>query len=338
MKKILIFSRFFIIVVLLFASSMLFAVGEQEAATGVLGGTITLYTSVPQPIADKIQADFQSKFPDITLDVFRSGTSAVTAKIATEKEAGEIQADLVWVAEPSTYEDFKDQDLLLKFTPPEAVNLPGEMKDPEGYYYAGRLINMIIGYNTSIASPPVKWQDLLKPEYKGKLGFPSPLRSGAAIASVKTLADKFGWKYFEDFKANGGLQIKNNSTVRDMLATGELAVGVLLDYMVRGAKAKGSPIDYVWPEEGAVFIPSPIAIFKNSRNPEAAKIFVNYVLSQEGQATMVNLGNFCPVRTDVAPPAATPTFGKIKKLPTNWRTVKEKRQDTKDRWSALFGQ
>ena len=197
---------------------------------------------------------------------------------------------------------------------------------------------MIIGYNTSIASPPVKWQDLLKPEYKGKLGFPSPLRSGAAIASVKTLADKFGWKYFEDFKANGGLQIKNNSTVRDMLATGELAVGVLLDYMVRGAKAKGSPIDYVWPEEGAVFIPSPIAIFKNSRNPEAAKIFVNYVLSQEGQATMVKLGNFCPVRTDVAPPAATPTLGKIKKLPTNWWTVKEKRQDTKDRWSALFVQ
>ena len=110
---------------------MLFAVGEQETATGALGGTITLYTSVPQPIADKIQADFQSKFPDITLDVFRSGTSAVTAKIATEKEAGEIQADLVWVAEPSTYEDFKDQDLLLKFTPPEAGNLPGEMKDPE---------------------------------------------------------------------------------------------------------------------------------------------------------------------------------------------------------------
>jgi iron(III) transport system substrate-binding protein len=327
-----------VIAFLLLGFGLLFAGGGQEVDTEGLGGTITLYTSVPQPIADKIQVDFQSKFPAITLEVFRSGTSAVTAKIATEKEAGAIQADLVWVAEPSTYEDFKDQDLLLKFTPAEAKNLPKEMKDPDGYYYAGRLINMIIGYNTGLSSPPKRWPDLTKPEYGNKLGFPSPLRSGAAEAAVKTLADKYGWDYFENFKANGGVQIANNSMVRDMLATGELMVGVLLDYMVRGAKAKGSPMDYVWPEDGAVFIPSPIAVFNASKNPEAAKVFVDYVISQEGQKTMVELGDFIPVRTDVEPPAGAPSLGKIKKLPTDWKAVQEMRQDTKDRWTALFGE
>jgi len=330
--------RLCVIAVLLFSGVLLFAVGGQEVDTEGLGGTITLYTSVPQPIADKIQADFQTKFPAITLEVFRSGTSAVTAKIATEKEAGGIQADLVWVAEPSTYEDYKDQDLLLKFSPSEAKNLPKEMKDPEGYYYAGRLINMIIGYNTSVSNPPKRWPDLLKPEYGGKLGFPSPLRSGAAEAAVKTLADKYGWDYFEDFKANRGVQIANNSTVRDMLATGELTVGVLLDYMVRGAKTKGSPMDYVWPEDGAVFIPSPIGVFNASRNQDAAIVFVDYVISQDGQKTMVELGDFIPVRTDVDPPAETPSLGKIKKLPTDWKAVQEMRQDTKDRWTTLFGE
>jgi iron(III) transport system substrate-binding protein len=323
---------------LLLSGSLLFAGGGQGVDTEGLGGTITLYTSVPQPIADKIQADFQSKFPAITLDVFRSGTSAVTAKIATEKEAGAIQADLVWVAEPSTYEDFKDQDLLLKFNPAEARKLPKEMKDPEGYYYAGRLINMIIGYNTSVSTPPKAWPDLLKPEYGGKLGFPTPLRSGAAEASVKTLVDKYGWEYFEDFKANGGFQVKNNSTCRDLLSTGELVVGVLLDYMVRAAKEKGSPIDYVWPEDGAVFIPSPVAIFSSSQNPDAAKVFVDYVLSVEGQNTLVELGNFIPVRTDVEPPAGAPGLGKIKKLATDWDAVQQMRQDTKDRWAQLFGE
>jgi iron(III) transport system substrate-binding protein len=323
---------------LLLSISLLFAAGGKEAVPEGLGGTITLYTSVPQPIADKIQADFQGKFPEIALEVFRSGTSAVVAKVATEKEAGGIQADLVWVAEPSTYEDLKDQDLLLKFTPAEARNLPKEMKDPEGYYYAGRLINMIIGFNTSVLTPPKEWPDLLKPEYGGKLGFPTPLRSGAAEASVKTLVDKYDWKYFEDFKSNGGFQVKNNSTCRDMLSTGELVVGVLLDYMVRSAKAKGSPIDYVWPEDGAVFIPSPIAIFSTSKNPDAAKVFVNYVLSVEGQNTMVELGNFIPVRKDVEPPAGAPGLGKIKKLSTDWNAVQEMRQDTKDRWTALFGE
>lgn len=311
---------------------------QPVAAPAGPSGKITLYTSVPQPIADKIQADFQSKFPNITLEVFRAGTSAVVTKIATEKEAGAIQADLVWVAEPSTYEDFKEQGLLLQFTPKGADELLPGMADPEGYYYAGRLINMIIGYNTAVEPKPTSWTDLLKPEYQGKLGFPSPLRSGAAQATVKTLVDQFGWEYFEQFKANGGVQVKNNSTVRDQLSAGELSVGVLLDYMVRGAKAKGSPIDYVWPAEGAVFIPSPIAIFKASSNVEAAQTFVEYIISQEGQQTLVELGSFVPVRGDVEPPAGVPAVSDIKRLPTDWKAVREQRQELKDRWVAIFSE
>lgn len=309
--------------------------GQSETAKG----QIALYTSVPQPIVDKIQNDFQTKYPEITLDVFRSGTSEVVTKLMTEKEAGEIMADLVWVAEPSTYEDFKAQDLLLQFTPEGADVLPAEMKDPDGFYYAGRLINMIVAYNTNLVSDaPKGWQDLLNPELKGKIGFPTPLRSGAAEASVKTLVDAFGWKFFEDFLANGGKQVKNNSTARDMVSTGELAAGALLDYMALSAKAKGSPIDYIWPEEGAIFIPSPVAIMKDSKNPEAAKVFMNYVLSKEGQETLVELGSFIPVRPDVDPPAGAPALDKINRLPTDWKSVREERQTTKDKWTEMFGE
>ena len=146
-------------------------------------GKITLYTSVPLPIAEKIQADFQAKFPEITLDVFRAGTSEVVDRIMREKETGSIQADVIWVAEPSTYEDFKDQDMLLKYTPPESVFMPSEMKDPEGYYYAGRLINMIVGYNTAITTPPKGWQDLSEPGYRDKLGFVSAIDLAFILAT-----------------------------------------------------------------------------------------------------------------------------------------------------------
>lgn len=327
-----------ILVLVLVAACVPPTPAAQPAAPSGPSGKITLYTSVPQPIIDKIQADFQSKFPDITLEVFRSGTSAVVAKLKAEQEAGAIQADLVWVAEPSTYEDFKAQDLLLQFTPDEADALPAEMKDPDGYYYAGRVINMIVAYNTAVETKPMSWQSMLNPEYAGKLGFPTPLRSGAAQASVKTLVDALGWEYFEKFKEVGGVQVKNNSTVRDQLSTGELMVGALLDYMARGAKAKGSPVDYIWPEEGAVLIPSPVAIFKNSKNPEAAQVFVNYVLSKEGQQTLVELGNFIPVRPDVDPPAGAPRFDEIKRLPTDWKAVRAERQQVNERWVEIFGE
>jgi len=319
----------------LFLAAML--VMGASNSLGAPSGKIALYTSVPQPIADKIQADFSANFPAINLVVFRAGTSAVVTKLMTEKAAGSIMADLIWVAEPSTYEDFKAQGLLLKFTPDEARAVAAEMKDEDGYYYAGRLMNMIIAYHTSLTSPPKGWRDLASPSFSRRAGFPTPLNSGAAEAAVRTLVDKFGWKFFEDFKAGGGKQVKNNSSARDMVSTGELSVGVLLDYMVRGAKKKGSPIDYVWPEEGAIFIPSPIGILKASKNPEAAIAFVNYLLSKEGQQTLVKKGNFYPVRADVKSPPGAPDLDTIKILPTNWKAVREKRQETKDNWSRLFG-
>ncbi len=315
------------------------ASAATPAAKAAAKGKVTLYTSVPQPIADKIQSDFQAAFPAITLELFRSGTSEVVAKIMTEKTGGEVIADLVWVAEPSTYEDFKAQDLLMKYTPAEAAALPAEMKDPDGYYYAGRLINMVIAYNTATEPKPKSWKDLLNPAYKGKIGFSSPLNSGAAEGAVKTLADHpdFGWKYLEDLKANGAKQVQNNSTLRDQLASGEYKVGVLLDYLIREVKPKGSPIEYVWPTEGAVFIPSPIAIMKATKNPDAAKTFLDFVLSKQGQETMVKLGYFIPVRADVAPPADTPALDKIIRLTTDWKAVTRDREATKTKWTALFG-
>jgi iron(III) transport system substrate-binding protein len=315
------------------------APAASPAAAVEAKGKITLYTSVPQPIADKIQSDFQTRFPGVTLDIFRSGTSEVVAKIMTEKTGGEIIADLVWVAEPSTYEDFKAQDLLLKYTPTEAATLSDEMKDKDGYYYAGRLINMVIAYNTATDPKPTSWKDLLSPAYKGKLAFPSPLNSGAAEGAVKTLADhpNFGWKYFDDLKANGAKQASNNSTLRDQIASGEFKVGVLLDYMVREVKPKGAAIDFVWPDEGAVFIPSPIAILKTTKNPAAAKAFLDFVLSKQGQETMVKLGFFIPVRADVTPPEGAPSLDKIKRLATDWKAVTRDRQATKDKWTELFG-
>lgn len=338
-KRVFVLSCF--IAVFLLANA--YAGGSSEKKTGtaddgdVPKGVITIYTSVPQPIVDRIQNDFMAKYPGITLDSFRSGTSAVITKIMTEKEAGQIMGDLVWVAEPSTYEDFKDQGLLLKFTPPEAKNLSAEMTDPEGYYYAGRLINMVIAYNTlKVKDPPKSWKDLLTGNY-GETGFPTPLRSGAALASVETIVEKYGWEYFEEYKAIGGKQIQSNSSVRDLVVTGELSTGVLLDYMVRPLMAKGSPINYVWPSDGAVFIPSPIAILKDTKNRKAAELFVNYILSPAGQEAIVKVGDFYPVRNDVAAPAGAPEVKSIKKLPTDWKAVKNNTDEINRKWTEIFG-
>lgn len=321
---------------LLAIATLAVATGQAEPTEGP-GGLITLYTSVPQAIIDQIQADFMEKYPEIELDVYRAGTGSVIAKIATEQEAGQVLADLIWVAEPSTYELFKEQGLLLQFTPEEAENLAPGMADPEGFYYAGRLINMIIGYNTDLVSnPPQTWAELLEDEYEGPKAMASPVTSGAALAAAYALGMEYGEQYFIDFKASGGMQASSNGTVRDALSTGEYATGIVLDYMIRSRKESGSPVDYVWPEDGAVFIPSPIAITNTSDNVETAKLFVDYALSADGQRTLVELGNFIPVRDDVAPPAGAPRLGNIGRLDIDWKALNAVADDVRDSWTALF--
>lgn len=323
--------------VLMVVAMMAWSTGVAEEEMDGPGGLITIYTSVPQGIIDRIQADFMERFPEIELEVYRAGTGSVIAKIATELEAGEILADLVWVAEPSTYENFKDQGILLRFTPEEADRLAPGMADPDGYYYAGRLINMIIGYNTDLVSdPPRSWADLLSPRYAGSKAMASPITSGAALAAAYAIAQEEGADYFQRFRANGGVQASSNGAVRDALATGEYATGIVLDYMMRSRIRAGAPVEYVWPEDGAVFIPSPIGIINTSDNVETARVFVDFVLSVEGQRTMVELGDFIPVRADVAPPEGAPSLDDINAINIDWRRLNDQSQAVNDAWTALF--
>jgi iron(III) transport system substrate-binding protein len=88
-------------------------------------------------------------------------------------------------------------------------------------------------------------------------------------------------------------------------------VGFTLDNMVRQMKAEGSPIDLIYPEDGAVLLPSPIAIIKTSEHIEAAKKFVDYVLSPAGQQALVDFGSYVPARADVAPPEGAPTLDEL---------------------------
>jgi len=316
------------------------AVATGAVQPAAVSGQFTLYTSVPQNIASRIEESLKKRHPDLRMTIFRAGTGEVVAKLAAEQKAGAIQADVVWVAEPSTYEEFKKQDLLLKFAPKDADKLSAELKDADGFYYAGRLINTVIIYNTQLVkTPPTGWRDLTKPEFKGKIGLPTPAASGAAVAFVGALSKSsdFGYGYLAELKANGAVQVQNNTEANTKVAKGELMVASTLDYMIRDLKTQGSPVEVVWPKEGAIFTPSPIGIVKTSKNVEASKAFVDYLLSQQGQQDMVEVGSFLPVRDDVAPPKGAPKLSEIKRFPLDWKDITTRTEEIKKNFADIFG-
>ena len=282
-------------------------------------GVVNLYTSVPMATATAIVKDFQAAYPEAKVELFRSGSTEVMAKIWAEKEAGSIKADVLWIADASVYYKMIGQGLLLKYKSPEAENVPATMKDPDGYWTGARLINMIIAYNTKLVkTPPTSWYDLQK--FGKRACMPNPFYSGAAMIVVGTVANSWGWDFFKDMRKAGVLVVRGNSEAAAAVVAGEVDVGMTLDYIALGEKVKGAPIELVWPKEGAFSVPSPVAILSTSKNVDATKTFVDYVLSKRGQEFMVK-ESLMPIRPDVTGPAGLPNPKDVKTISIPYRWI-----------------
>jgi iron(III) transport system substrate-binding protein len=270
----------------------------------------------------------------IQLTVVRGRTADIEERIAGEIEAGGIQADLIWLAEPSPYEAYKDMGLLAPYTPPADAPIPPSYVDPDGFYVAGRIISMVIAWNTSLWPEGIAdWPDL---DDVGLVAFPAP-ESGAARATIKALIDRYGSEFFTSLAAGGMVSVPSNGAARDGVTEGEFGAVAVLDYMARAAKATGAPIDFVYPVGGTAQIPSPIAITADAPNPTAARAVVDFILSQPGQEIIVQIGSFYPVRTDVAPPVGARPLHTITALDIDWKTLPAEIDAISDLWEGLFG-
>ena len=96
----------------------------SEEASQDLSGSITLYTSQPEEDIQAMIDGFNEKWPDIQVDVFRSGTEEVVSKVLAEKQAGSVLADVLLVADNVTFETLKEHDLLMAYESPELEGIP----------------------------------------------------------------------------------------------------------------------------------------------------------------------------------------------------------------------
>jgi len=309
--------------------------GANQEPSG--SGTVTVYTSVPQALIDEFKGEFEKKYADIKINVYQGVTNDILAKLKAEKDAKAIGADVVWVADTASAELLKSQNYLAKYVSPEGNNIPDSIKDKDGYYYGSRVINMVLAYNTTNTKPPQSWNDLLDPQYKGKIGMPS-VSSGTSYTFVGDLASNqdFGWAFFEKMKANGGVQVKANNDAVQKLASGEFSLTVVLDYMIKAMKDQGSPVDYVIPQEGAVMVVSPIALVDGGKNSAGGKKFLDYVLSKEGQELLTKQ-NVVSVRSDITPPSGVPSIKDIKAFPANDAYLNSAREEINTKFANIFG-
>jgi iron(III) transport system substrate-binding protein len=299
-------------------------------------GRVLLYTSVPQQLATQFVDAFMKKRPEVQVEIFRSGSTEIGAKLAAEREVGGIRADLLWLADAPIYYELRGRGELLPYISPEARNIPADLRDPKGFFTAARLINMLIAVNKEVVplkDAPKSWKEF--PDFGKKAVMGNPLYSGSNFVTVATFVKKDGWGWFERARARGVAVVRGNSEAANALASKEFGMAMTLDYIVSGLIKKGAPLVNIWPAEGVVSVPSPIAILKGTKNPDASKAFVDYVLSKEGQAFLVKQ-EVIPVREDVEPPRGQPPASQIKFLPIPYEWAAENGAMLRERFEKIM--
>ena len=323
--------------------SVKMAVSQLALAMTLFAGaanaeTLTLYTSQPESDAATTVDAFKKAHPDVEVKIYRSGTSDILGKLAAEFSAGSPQPDVLLIADAVSMELLKKDKRLMAYPEAKLDGFAAESYDPDKTYFGSKLITTGIVYNTAAKEKPQHWSDLSKPAYADGLVMPSPLYSGAAayLLSGFTAKPDLGWNYFEKLKANNTVSVRGNGAVLKSVASGEKPYGMLVDFMAMNAKQKGSPIEFVFPPEGAPAVTEPVAIMSTAKNVKGAKQFVDFILSDAGQKLALEQG-YLPAKPSVGRPAWLPEGTAIKIMPIDVKDVIEKTADDKNKFSTLFG-
>ena len=307
-------------------------------AGSALADKLVLYTSQPNTDAQQTVDAFMAANPGTEVEWVREGTTKLMAKLMAEIEAGQPGADVLLIADTVTLEAIKRDNQLMAYKSPEAANYDAALYDADGFYYSTKMITTGIMYNTGAAMKPASWKDLTKPEAKGLIRMPSPLTSGAALihAAALTGMSDFGWDYYQALKDNETQAGGGNGDVLKAVASGEKAYGVVVDYVAIREKAKGAPVEFVFPAEGVSVVTEPVAILSTTKNPDAAKKFVDFLLSEEGQKLVVSQG-YIPARNGTELPAGYPARSEIKLLPFDAAAALANAEANKAKFAEIFG-
>jgi ABC-type Fe3+ transport system substrate-binding protein len=258
---------------------------------------ITVVTSFSKDVTQPYAQAFEAAHPGTKLEVLSRNTQAGVAFV---RETRASPPDLFWASAPDAFEVLKKGGLLQKYAP-QAKGIPAKIgsypiHDPDGFYFGFAASGYGIMYNTRYVAGnklpvPKEWDDLKKPIYFGHVGISAPSRSGTTHLTVETVLQGEGWaKGWATMLEIGGnlVSVSDRSFgVPDAVNSGQYGVGIVIDFFGLSAKASGFPVEFVYPKLTAV-VPANVAVVAGTKNAKAAEAFVDFVLSDKGQAILLD--------------------------------------------------
>ena len=327
---------------LLFASPLCARADVDSAlvAAAQKEGAVTWYSTliVNQIVRPMVEA-FEQKYPGIKVQYSRATSSDVALKIRNEARARRVQADLFDGS--NTVFLLQEANLVAEYQPQAAASWPPQLRDPKGHWTALNLFYWTSAYNTNLVKAeeaPKTYEDLLDPKWKGKIAWTYDLTPGGPPGFVHNILTMFGeekgTEYLKKFAAQEPVTIPAaQRVVLDKVISGEYPLAVMiLNYHATISAAQGAPVKWI-KMEPLLESMSLVSIVKDAPHPNAARLFVEFMLSDEGQRVMA-ASDYLPASPTVQAkvPENKPDAGKFQ---VNVVTPDMARDDN-PKWTALY--
>jgi len=271
-------------------------IGIDPAAAA--SGKLVIVTSYPPDTTETVKKAFEKKHPSIKVEMLKKKTTAGIKYLQETKSNN--TSDMFWASAPDAFEVLKDDDLLQKYSVkvkgiPEKVGA-FPINDPDGFYKGFAASGYGIMWNTRYMKAkklpnPKEWADLKNPVYNGHVGMSAPSRSGTTHLTVETVLQGMGWEAgWAEWKAMAGnfkTVTERSFGVPDGVNSGQFGIGIVIDFFGLSSQASGFPVEFVYPTV-TTLVPANFAIVKNAPNAEAAGVFIEYLLSPEGQEVLLD--------------------------------------------------
>ena len=306
-------------------------------------GEVAWYTAHSNDTtAQALGRDFEAAFPGIKANVVRTTAQVAYQRLTQEQKAGAMQVDVFSSTDIGHYVALKEKSLLEKYAPDNASKLIDVYKnyDPDGYYTVTSAGLIAIGYNTAKlkeADAPKNWPDLLHPKWKDKIALGHPGFSGYVGTWVVSLRKLYGWEFFEKLaKNNPQIGRSINDTVTMLNAGERVIAGSGPNGTAMESAAKGNPLAMIYPPDGTVLIIAPSGIPKGVRHPNAAKLFMEYLLSSEASRIWVEHFNES-MRPEVKPLNGAKSAADVKTIRPTVEEITKGIPEVIKQWRDTFG-
>jgi len=305
-------TKLFLISLLVYAGPA-FAQDAKLIEAAKKDGKLIVYGTMQSDIFELLHKSFQKK-TGIAIDYWRTSATKVMERALTEARAGKALFDLVMSTE-DTQRIMLKEGILTKYESPMVKDFPKESIDPQ---LGPRARNHIVGvmYNKSVIKPadaPKTLEDLVKPQYRGKIVMADPtLHTTTAqwLANLhKLMGKEKADKFIRDLAAMKPILVESFAPAADRITTGESPIGITYVYYVFLNGQKGAPVDYVRGDYRLLGDASYMSLFHKAPHPNAAKAFIDFFLDEESMSLMAKNGEFVN-RKGVYPPV--PDADKIK--------------------------